>query len=128
MTREEITATVASLGVGDIVDVWWDDNGNSSNEKGPVWDPPDSAFFGLGAGVLDPADTQLIYIEVTTRAPVPEPAVGSVVVWLIQDGTRLQPAKRFDEGWRLINGRVPWPWDSLTSVYGSPTHIIAPPT
>lgn len=120
MTREEVAAVIATLGVGDIVEVWWDDGGNSSIERGPVWDPPDSNYFGLGAGVLDPADTQLLYIAVTKRAPVSEPPLGSVVVWEIQNGTQLQPSKRYDTGWRLIGGRVSWTWDKLTQVYGPP--------
>lgn len=123
MTAEEISALIASLNVGDVVEVHWESEGPASVENGPVWDPADSDFFGVGNSLLDPNDQEIIYIAATSRAPIAEPAIGSVVLWIIQSGTQIQVAKRYATGWKTIGGTLAtWTWAQLTGLYGSPVY------
>lgn len=126
MTRTKIAEIISSLGVGDSVRVVWSKNGNKSVEAGKVWNPGNSQFFGLGPDLLDPADTELISIEIVTKAPVTssQPALGSVAVFVDSGAKNIYAFKRMKKGWYGAGTGGPTTWSQIIKKYKSPTQIF----
>jgi hypothetical protein len=127
-TSEQIAQIIGSLRQGDEVKVTWRDGVNQSIETGAVWNPSDSEFWGLGPDVLNPDDPEILDIQVTKRSPVvvAEPPAGSVVVWSLPGGRRIETAKRTPKGWWLAGSTVPGPWALFVLAYGTPTQVFTP--
>jgi hypothetical protein len=127
-TREQIAQIIGSLRQGDEVKVTWRDGVNQSIETGAVWNPSDSVFWGLGPDVLDPDDPEILDIQVTKRSPVvvAEPPMGSVAVWTLPGGRRIETAKRTPKGWWAAGSTAPLPWGLFPIAYGTPTQVFTP--
>lgn len=134
MTREQITAFINSLAVGDVIEVIWEKSGNRSIEEGKVWQPGDSQYLALGPDLLNPDDPELINVALFSKAPgavVTQPAVGSVAVFVSQGVPNLPNGiyayKRLKAGWYLAGGGGPFPW-SLVTKGRTPTQVFSPGT
>jgi hypothetical protein len=126
-TREQIAEFIASLGVGDVVEVQWSKDGNRSKEEGKVWQPPDSEYLGLGPDLLDPNDLELVNIALLSKAPItipPQPPSGSVAVFALPTGILV--FKRLKKGWYAPNATTPLPWSFIVRVFRSPTQVFRP--
>lgn len=127
-TRAQIAGIIGSLRQGDEVKVTWRDGVNQSIESGPVWNPSDSVYWGLGPDVLNPDDPEIIDIQVTKRSPVvvAEPPVGAVAVWSLPGGRVIHAAKRTSKGWALAGSPGTLPWGMYVLAYGEPAQIFTP--
>lgn len=130
MTRAQIATVIAGLGIGDTVEVIWQDGANTSTETGIVWQPPDSDYLGLGPDILDPNDTQLVNIAVKQKNPItyPQPSLGSVAVFVRPGGKVIYSFKRHKKGWYATGDVTPVPWVLLIGVYGAPDRVFSPGT
>ena len=127
-TRTQIGEVIASLNAGDEVRVTWLKSGNTSVETGKVWDPPTSAYWGLGPDLLNPADLELVGIRVTKRVAIlaPEPPVGSVAVFGRNDGAVLNAYKRLKQGWYATGDTTALTWPVIVAFLGSPIQTFQP--
>lgn len=130
MTRPEIAAVIASLNVGDTVEVNWTDGVNTSTETGLVWQPTDSPYFGLGPDLLNPDDLELVGIRVTQRslAIAPQPPLGSVAVFVQPGGQVIDAYRRRKRGWFGTGNTTPVPWTYLLRTFWYPDKVFVPGT
>lgn len=129
-TRTQIGEVIAGLNVGDSVQVTWSKSGNQSTETGVVWQPPSPAVhLGLGPDLLNPADTELVGIAVTSRAPiqVSQPPIGAVAVFRGL-GQNIEVFKRTKKGWLTTGQTTTVPWGLITLAYKSPLQVFQPGT
>ena len=132
--REDITAVIEMLNVGDRVKVEWTKSGNVITCEGLVWDPGDSELLGLGPELLDPNDLQLTAITILKRVPLTPPPVGSVAVFRVekQDGSiAYHAAKRNATSWSWTGSQpvlVTASWDAIVFALGGLPVAVFDPT
>lgn len=131
MARDQakITEVINSLSEGDEVQVVWAKSGHRSVETGKVWNPADSAYWGLGPDLLNPADTQLFSITVKKRVPqVPSQPTqfGTVAVWYTNSSfLPILAAQKVKKGWVAIGSSQVFQWSFLAQ-HGTPAAIFTP--